>query len=105
MNLEKITQFLQKHRKRILRILSYVLVAVLTASVTVVILVGADSGQSISKLDALEKLIQECFIGDVDQTLIEDAAADAMVSALGDRWSYYIPADVYAAYQEQKQNA
>lgn len=105
MNLEKITQFLQKHRKRILRVLSYVLVAVLTASVTVVILVGADSGQSISKLDALEKLIQECFIGDVDQTLIEDAAADAMVSALGDRWSYYIPADEYAAYQEQKQNA
>jgi carboxyl-terminal processing protease len=28
-----------------------------------------------------------------------------MVNALGDRWSYYIPADQYAAYQEQKDNA
>ena len=28
-----------------------------------------------------------------------------MVNALGDRWSYYIPASEYAAYQEQMKNA
>jgi carboxyl-terminal processing protease len=28
-----------------------------------------------------------------------------MISALGDRWSYYIPADEYAAYMEQMNNA
>ena len=38
-------------------------------------------------------------------TAIEDAAADAMVEALGDRWSYYIPANEYLAYREQMANA
>ncbi len=37
--------------------------------------------------------------------LIEDAAAAAMVTATGDRWSYYIPADEYEAYREQMANA
>ena len=38
-------------------------------------------------------------------TAVEDAAADAMVNALGDRWSYYIPASEYAAHMEQMNNA
>ena len=45
------------------------------------------------KLTQLEALISQRFIGEVDETAIEDAAADAMVQALGDPWSYYIPAD------------
>ena len=53
----------------------------------------------------LEQLIRECFIGEVDQKAMEDAAASAMIGALGDRWSYYIPADEYAAYMEQMNNA
>ena len=34
-----------------------------------------------------------------------DAAAAAMVDAIGDRWSYYIPAEEYASFQENKNNA
>lgn len=45
-----------------------------------------------SKLEQLESLILERFIGDADQTAMEDAAAAAMVKSLNDRWSYYIPA-------------
>lgn len=88
------------------RILSYVLVAVLTAMGTVVVILSnitAFGGGS--KLDVLENLILDKFIGTVDQTAIEDAAADAMVDALGDRWSYYIPAKEYAQYLERKENA
>lgn len=96
MKLEKINQ-----------ILSYILVAVLTATITVGVIlymgVGAVTGQS--KLDALEQLILDCYIGDADQTAMEDAAANAMISALGDRWSHYIPADEYAQYQDQMKNA
>lgn len=88
------------------RILSYVLVAALTAVGTVaVILTNITAFGGGSKLDVLESLILERFIGAVDQTAIEDAAAEAMVSALGDRWSYYIPAEEYAQYLEQKKNA
>lgn len=94
--------------KKLLRVFSYVLVALLAASLTlggVAWYLRSQPAPSTSKLDALETLIQDYFIGDVDKVAIEDAAADAMVNALGDRWSYYIPADQYAAYQEQKDNA
>lgn len=36
---------------------------------------------------------------------MEDAAADAMIRSLGDRWSYYIPAADYSAHMEQMENA
>ena len=88
-------------KKTILLTLSHLLVAVLAA----VLALQLTPGTEISKLDQLEALILEQFIGESDRTAIEDAAADAMVDALGDRWSYYIPASEYAAYLEQMQNA
>lgn len=57
------------------------------------------------KLQRLEALIQERFIGDVDQTTLEDGAAAGMVAAMGDRWSYYIPASQYEAHKERNENA
>lgn len=66
---------------------------------------GERASTGVSKLDQLETIIDERFIEDVDMTALEDAAADAMVTATGDRWSYYIPASQYASYVEQMQNA
>lgn len=66
---------------------------------------GGKASIGVSKLNQLEMLIDERFIEDVDMTALEDAAADAMVTATGDRWSYYIPASQYASYVEQMQNA
>lgn len=85
------------------RILSYVLVIALSVALTL-FFVGGDEKEP-SKLDQLESLITERFIGEVDQTAMEDAAADAMIESLGDRWSYYIPADEYQAHQERMANA
>ncbi len=51
--------------------------------------------QRSDKLAYLEDLILTEFVGDVDKTTLEDAAAAAMIEATGDRWSYYIPADQY----------
>ena len=89
-------------KKKILLTLSYILVAVLA---TVVTLAVAVPKADISKLDQLESLILERFFGDSDRVAMEAAAAEAMVDSLGDRWSYYIPADEYEAYQEQVANA
>lgn len=91
--------------KKILRFMSYVLVAALASCLTLIMVPGDAASVSKSKLDQLSELIQERFIGEVDVTAMEDAAADAMVEAIGDRWSYYIPADEYAAYQERMNNA
>ena len=89
------------------QILSYVLVALLSVTLTVAVMLGVFmfKQQNMSKLTVLEQLILDCFIGETDQVAIEDAAAHAMVGALGDRWSYYIPADEYEAYMEQMRNA
>lgn len=101
--------------KKVWKILSYVLVAALASVITLatvamnapgvktIIEKGMLSG--VSKLDQLEALIEEQFIGEVEKTAIEDAAASAMVQALGDRWSYYIPAEDYQAYTDQMANA
>lgn len=90
--------------KKILRILSYILVALAASALTLFfVLASMQKGQS--KLIELENLIMDKFIGEADQTAMEDAAADAMVNALQDRWSYYIPADEFAAYMEQMNNA
>ena len=91
-------------KSKITRILSYLLVALLASAVTLAVVVKRIPN-SYSKLEELEKLILERFIGEADQKEMEDAAADAMVGALGDRWSYYIPADEFAAYMEQMNNA
>lgn len=92
---------------KLTRILSYIVVALLSVTLTVAVMLGifVFNGNGTSKLEYLENLIVQCFIGEVDKTAIEDAAADAMVNALGDRWSYYIPADQYAAHMEQVNNS
>lgn len=86
------------------RIVSYILVATLASGVTFFICLG-ERAKGQTKLEQLEELIFTCFIGDADKTAMEDAAADAMVNALGDRWSYYIPASEYAAHVEKMNNA
>ena len=88
-------------KKKLLTIGSYVLVAMLATVITLA-LVGENSP---SKLDRLEALIENRFIGEADSQTLEDAAAAAMVKATGDRWSYYISAKDYDAHREQEENA
>ena len=92
--------------KKILRFLSYVLVAALASSLTLAMTTPQETTvPTQSKLDQLSQLIQEQFIGAVDVTAMEDAAAAAMVGALGDRWSHYISAEEYSSYVAQMQNS
>ncbi|HCI64587.1 MAG TPA: S41 family peptidase [Clostridiales bacterium] len=88
-------------KDKLLRFLSYVVVAMLATAITLQMTIKTGTG----KLDRLENLIQERFIGDADGEAMEDAAAAAMVKATGDRWSYYIPASQYEAHKEQSENA
>lgn len=97
--------------KKMLRLLSYILVAALASTLTFYFCIPRTqpaqepAAQTSSKLDELADLIEECYIDETDRTAMEDAAAAAMVESLGDRWSYYIPASDYLAYQEQAANA
>lgn len=86
-------------KKILLRAGSYVLVAALASVVTL----AASGGES--KLEELERILENRFVGETDAVAMEDAAAAAMVAALGDRWSYYIPASSYESYNEGKTNS
>lgn len=91
-------------KEKLMHFGSYVLVAVL-ATVLTLTMVHLEIGLKPSKLDQLETLIEEKFIGEADSEKLADAAASAMIKAAGDRWSYYIPAAEYEAYREQAENA
>ena len=91
----------EKLMKFLVITLTYLLVAVMASCVTLVLF-----GTRVpSKLEQLQALLEQQFVGETDKTLMEDAAAAAMVDSLGDRWSYYIPATQYNAHMEQMNNA
>lgn len=89
-------------KKKVLIVLSYVLVAALACGAT---LFFVSASTDYNKLEDLENLILTSFAGDADKTKIEDAAADAIVNAMGDRWSYYIPASELPSFLENSENA
>ena len=89
-------------KKKILMGLSYLAVALCACSITLYLVQRQIPS---TKLIALERLILELYPDEVDQTAIEDAAANAMVEALGDRWSYYVPASSLEELQESMDNS
>ena len=89
--------------KKFQKFMSYVLVAVLASMLTMAL--NPQQTEQPSKLNVLESLIGEKFIGESDPVAMEDAAAEAMINSLGDRWSYYLSADTYGAYLEQMANS
>lgn len=93
------------HKEKVLKIikrsLSYILVAALASAGTWI----AAGLLPNSKLERLSAVIDRQFIGDADVTRMEDAAAEAMIGALGDRWSYYISAEEYASHLDRQSNS
>lgn len=89
-------------KKWIVKTLSYVLVAALASTATLCIWVVR---QGNGKLAELQMLIDHYYVGEADEEKLLDAAASGMVYALGDQWSYYIPASEFEAHQEYKENS
>lgn len=89
-------------KKTIFRILSYVLVAAVSAVTVLALCVLSDRGD---KLDELQMVIDRYFIEDADKDQLQDAAASAMVGALDDEWSYYMNAQQYEDYKVAMSNS
>ena len=88
-------------KKNITTAISYIVVAALASSITYFTM---EEKKGSTKLDEVRTLIDTCFIGEVDEATLEDGAAAGMVSATGDRWSYYIPAAEFGDYMDQMNN-
>ena len=89
---------------KVRHILSHCVVAILASALTFCFAVP-EQDAGIQKLQELENIIEKRFVEEYDETEMYDAAANAMIEALGDRWSYYISAAEYAGYMEQMNNA
>ena len=87
--------------KKFKKSLSYILVAALASAGTWLV---ADRIPN-SKLETLAAVIDRKFVGEADTAAIQDTAAEAMIAALGDRWSYYISAEDYADHLDRQNNA
>ena len=90
--------------KRFPKFMGYVLVALASCTMTLGVL-AATGRLETSKLDQVQAMIEERYIGEADVTAMEDAAAAAMVAAIGDRWSGYIPASEYQDYLDRSRNS
>lgn len=91
-------------KKKILILISYLLVAVLASAATL----GLEawmSKEEPSKLEQLEGLILTRFIGEAESEQLRDAAAEGMIESLDDRWSYYMSASAYQTHMETANNA
>ena len=89
--------------KKLLKLMSYVLVATLASAAT--FFASSHTGDTYSKLTEMKNLIDEKFIEEPQWGEVEDAAAAAMIEALGDRWSYYMDAERFETYLEQMDNS
>ena len=94
-------------------LLSYILVAALSSAVTFFMVAPRGDSpaaapaqkETYHKLDEIQELVDEKFIGEIDWKVVEDTAATGMIAGLGDRWSYYMSAESYQSYQDQVNNS
>lgn len=90
---ERIVGFLMDHCGKVL---SFLLGVLLTVTVTLICVITDDD----NKLEQLKWVLENRFVEDVDAEALEDAAASAMVDAIGDRWSRYMTAEEYQQNQQ-----
>ena len=91
-------------KKKILIVISYLLVAVLASAATLGLEAWMEKEEQ-SKLEQLEELILTRFIGEAESEQLRDAAAEGMIASLDDRWSYYMNASDYLSHMETANNA
>jgi len=65
---------------------------------------GRDDYDEAMRYIEIKDLLDEKFIDPVDRKSMGDSAAAAMVSGLGDAWSYYMTADEFRTYQLSASN-
>lgn len=94
----------QKAEKILIKIATYVSVAALASAATFALCASNPQISGSTKLEELKQTILTCFIGEADQTTLEDGAAAGMVAATGDMWSFYIPASEYQSYVATMEN-
>lgn len=93
------------------RIVSYFLVAIVASLMTfysVKSTPAAQNGgnaQGVGKLQELQSLLDQMYIGEIDEGYMMDMAAAGMVEGIEDQWSYYLPESQMQAYHDSMANS
>ena len=90
--------------KTLKQILLYILVAAVASFLTLAVCLRGNT-PDYDKFDQIQQIVDYYYIGDADSKAMEDAAAGAMIDALGDQWSHYMNAEEYKSYKETMNNA
>ncbi len=91
--------------KKIPRLAVTVIACLCCVAVTAsVCLFASRQTNDFSKYEEIQDVISRYYIGEVDEAAVEDAVSRAFISALGDRWSYYMSAEEYAEYTQYTEN-
>ena len=89
-------------------LLSLLVTAVLAVLLTVGVLAGGAwallGPEGLGMVETVA-LVNTLFVGEHDLGTASDQAMDALIEGLGDRWSYYMDAEGYAAQQESRSNS
>ena len=101
---ERLVFILKKWQKILLLVLAFAVTILGTALVTLH-LSASPASAAAKKTAEISTYLDTFFIDDYDEQKLADAAAEAMVEATGDRWSYYLTAEEKSTYDEQMQNA
>lgn len=91
------------------RVVSYFIVAIVASLMTFYSVkstpAAQQNAQGIEKLQELQSLLNQMYIGEIDQEYMIDMAAAGMVQGIEDRWSYYLPASEMQAYHDSMANS
>ncbi len=88
-----------------IRLLVGVLAGILLTAAFVLLLFGGfDSLRSSLKYAEILRVIRRDYVGEYDREELGDAAAEGLVGALDDKWSYYMNAEAYEAYRDYSAN-
>ena len=66
---------------------------------------GREGLAFMNKINTVRDIVDEYYVGDVDWNYAADKVSEAIVDSAGDRWSGYLTAEEYEAYNERSQNS
>ena len=99
----KTTGLSQKRFSLLHLLLAIVLTLVVTVAAIALVCWAVLGRGGLTLLEGLA-LVNTSFVGEFEKSEIVDGAMSGMISATGDRWSYYLTAEQYQAEQERRAN-
>ncbi len=62
----------------------------------------SDRASMYSSVSELDDIVRDNYLGELNESLLNSLTAEGYVNGIGDRYSYYMDADAYSAYQQEE---